>query len=169
MTTPPSLDVGVVIDATIVAMDEGDLTLSVGEWLGRLPVFELAWRIEDRHPDRLAVGQSITVQVIAVHLANRRFSASVRSLSPEDDPWMKLRLRRVGEAVNGFVTKCFRWGAAVRLEDHTEAAWRYREGEQTSVGAPFVGVVVAVDHHVQYVELRPVETGETVFVTSFVR
>lgn len=71
MTTPPSLDVGVVIDATIVAMDEGDLTLSVGEWLRRLPVFELAWRIEDRHPDRLAVGQSITVQVIAVHLANR--------------------------------------------------------------------------------------------------
>ncbi|MDH7490192.1 MAG: S1 RNA-binding domain-containing protein [Anaerolineae bacterium] len=86
---------------------------------GLIHISELAWgRIT--HPSEVVkVGQEVEVQVLSVDRERKRIGLSLKRLEPE--PWDLVEQRyRVGQLVEGVITKLTSFGAFARIDDQIE-------------------------------------------------
>jgi small subunit ribosomal protein S1 len=114
------------------AMKEGDTVtgtvrslLSYGAFVdlggvdGLLHVSDIAWSRVNKPEDVLSEGQELQVRVLKIDPDMKRISLGLKQLEPE--PWEAVSTKyRVGEKVNGSVTRITDFGAFVELESGVE-------------------------------------------------
>lgn len=98
---------------------------------GLIHVSELCWkRVEDPH-EVLKVGQEVEVYVLGVDAERKRIALSCKKLQP--DPWTLVDQHyRVGQLVEGRVTRVLEFGAFVELDLGVEGLLHATE----MIGAP---------------------------------
>lgn len=107
---------------------------------GLVHISEISWdRIDD--PSKFyKVGDSVDAEIIGIE--NDRFSLSVKRLT--DDPWAEAAKNfKVGEIVEGEVTRVTQFGAFVRIHDNIEALVHISELAENHVTNPSEIVEVA--------------------------
>ena len=86
---------------------------------GLVHLSEISWdRIN--HPEEvLKVGQEVKVKVISIDQDRKRIGLSIRQL--KEDPWLdRIEEYRVGQLVEGEITRLTKFGAFARIEDDLE-------------------------------------------------
>lgn len=110
---------GDIVEGRIISLAAFGAFVDVGGADGLVHLSELTWkRIE--HPNEiLKVGQIARVQVLGVEKERKRIALSMKRL--EDDPWSRvLQQFKVGQLVEGTVTKLTKFGAFARIKGHEE-------------------------------------------------
>ena len=84
---------------------------------GMVHVSDISWTRKINHPsEAFKKGDEIEAVVIDIDKANQRISLGVKQL--ETDPWKEIETRfRIGDLVNGTVSKLTNFGAFVQLKD----------------------------------------------------
>jgi len=84
---------------------------------GMIHVSDMSWTRKVNHPSEvLKKGDSVDVVVLEVDSANQRISLGLKQA--QDDPWSTIASRyKVGQVVQGKVTKLASFGAFIRLEE----------------------------------------------------
>jgi len=87
---------------------------------GLVHVSDLAWTKKFNHPsEKYKKGDKIRAVVLGIDKVNEKFSLGVKQL--ERDPWESIKSRyRIGQAIDGPVTKLTDFGAFVELEEGVE-------------------------------------------------
>jgi small subunit ribosomal protein S1 len=86
---------------------------------GLVHLSELSWERVDHPSKLLAVGDEVEVKVINIDMERKRIGLSMRQL--QKDPWEERVLGyRVGQLVEGTVTRLVKFGAFARIDDHIE-------------------------------------------------
>ena len=110
---------GDIVEGRIISLAAFGAFVDVGGADGLVHLSELTWkRIE--HPNEiLKVGQTVKVQVLGVEKDRKRIALSMKRL--EDDPWSRvLQQFKVGQLVEGTVTKLTKFGAFARIKGNEE-------------------------------------------------
>ena len=94
--------------------DFGVTFVDIGGFTAMINIPELSWRRFDHPSDVVAVGQEISAEILDVDLVRERVPLSLKAL--REDP-MPQFVQRVGQVVNGVVTKLVPFGAFVRVEE----------------------------------------------------
>ncbi len=87
---------------------------------GLIHVSDLTWTKKFNHPsEKYKKGDKVKAIVLGIDKANEKFSLGVKQL--ERDPWDSLKARyKVGQPVDGKITKLTDFGAFVELEEGVE-------------------------------------------------
>ncbi|MBD3300776.1 MAG: S1 RNA-binding domain-containing protein [Candidatus Moranbacteria bacterium] len=81
---------------------------------GLVHISELAWQLIDNPHDIVKIGEKVKCQIIDVNKS--KISLSIRNL--QTDPWTEVKDKyKVGEIINGTVTKLNPFGAFVQLDE----------------------------------------------------
>lgn len=86
---------------------------------GLVHLSEITWE-RIKHPsESLEVGQEVDVKVISLDTEKKRIGLSIRQLL--DDPWFEhVNAYRVGQLVEGKITRMTKFGAFARIDDNIE-------------------------------------------------
>jgi small subunit ribosomal protein S1 len=108
------LTVGTIIEAVVTRPEQYAAWIDCAGRAGVVTFPEVSWsRI--RHPgDVLSVGQSVRVKVL-VAPESKPFSASIRAVRPDRDPWYEPALFAVGAEFVGPVVLSLDYGCFVEL------------------------------------------------------
>jgi len=87
---------------------------------GLIHVSDLTWTKKFNHPsEKYKKGDKVKAVVLGIDKANEKFSLGVKQL--ERDPWDSLKARyKVGQSIDGAVTKLTDFGAFVEIEEGVE-------------------------------------------------
>ena len=86
---------------------------------GLVHISQLAWSRVNHPSEVLRVGQEVEVQVLSVDKEKKKIALSIKRA--EVDPWTTVEQRyKVGQLVNGTITKIAPFGAFARIEDGIE-------------------------------------------------
>jgi small subunit ribosomal protein S1 len=110
---------GDIVEGRIISLAAFGAFVDVGGADGLVHLSELTWkRIE--HPNEiLKVGQIVKVQVLGVDKERKRIALSMKRL--EDDPWSRiLQQYKIGQLVEGTITKLTKFGAFARIKGNEE-------------------------------------------------
>jgi len=102
---------------------------------GLVHLSEISWdRIQ--HPSEvLEVGQEVTIKIINIDKEKKRIGLSLRALI--DDPWRKkVEKFRVGQLVEGIITRLTKFGAFARLEGDVEGLIHISEISDSRIEHP---------------------------------
>jgi small subunit ribosomal protein S1 len=109
-----SLTAGQIIEVTVTRLEHYGAFCDFEGRTGLITLPEISWSIT-RHPgDRLTVGERLKVKVIMAP-PGREFSASIRQVHPERDPWIDPSRFRVGSIHEGKVTQVLDYGYFIEL------------------------------------------------------
>lgn len=125
---PEWLQLGAVVEGTIVAIADYGLTVEVYPGIeGLLPVFELSWSTTPIEVTKsYKVGDKIQAKVIQFEPETQRLTLSVKQLSP--DPWLHATEKYpVGSTHKGIVKNYTAIGAFVELEPGIEGFINVRD------------------------------------------
>jgi small subunit ribosomal protein S1 len=102
---------------------------------GLVHLSEISWdRVQ--HPNEvLEVGQEVKVKVIAVDRLKKRIGLSIRAL--QDDPWQsKVEKFKVGQLIEGAITRLTKFGAFARLQGDIEGLIHISEISEDRIEHP---------------------------------
>ncbi|MCS6790261.1 MAG: S1 RNA-binding domain-containing protein [Bacteroidia bacterium] len=125
---PAELQVGAIVEGTIVAVADYGLTVEVVPGIeGVIPVFELSWSTTPVDVQRLyRVGDKIQAKVIQFEPELQKLTLSVRQLAP--DPWQHAADKyAVGTTHRGIVKNYTTIGAFIELEPGVEGFLNVRD------------------------------------------
>jgi small subunit ribosomal protein S1 len=110
------LEVGEIREGRVVSLEDFGAFVDIGGAEGLVHITELAWRHLTHPRQVLAVGDEVKVKVISVDESRNRIGLSIRQLKA--DPWDEIATEyRVGQLVQGEVTKLTKFGAFAQLID----------------------------------------------------
>lgn len=110
---------GEIVRGTIRSLTEYGAFVDIGGVDGLLHVGDIAWSRISKPADVLSAGQEIEARVLKVDADKRRISLGMKQLQPH--PWDQASEKfKVGERVNGAVTRLMEFGAFVELEPGIE-------------------------------------------------
>ncbi|MFI6317219.1 S1 RNA-binding domain-containing protein [Nonomuraea sp. NPDC050556] len=113
-----NLQRGQTITGTVTEIATFGVTfVDIGGYTAMINIPELSWRPIGHPSDVVAVGQTITTEILDVDLGRGRVSLSLKSLQP--DPLINFKAQ-TGRIVAGPVTKVVPIGAFVRIEDRPD-------------------------------------------------
>ncbi len=102
---------------------------------GLVHLSELSWE-RVQHPNEvLTVGQEVKVKVISVDKEKKRIGLSIRAL--QGDPWHdKVEKFKVGQLVEGSITRLTKFGAFARLDGDIEGLIHISELSENRINHP---------------------------------
>lgn len=102
---------------------------------GLVHLSEISWE-RIRHPgDVLKVGQQVPVKVISIDKDNKRIGLSIRAR--QSDPWFEnIKGFKVGQLVEGKITRLTKFGAFARLENDLEGLIHISELSEKHIDHP---------------------------------
>jgi small subunit ribosomal protein S1 len=110
---------GDIVEGRIISLAAFGAFVDVGGADGLVHLSELTWKRLEHPNEILKVGQTVKVQVLGVEKDRKRIALSMKRL--EDDPWSRvLQQFKVGQLVEGTVTKLTKFGAFARIKGHEE-------------------------------------------------
>lgn len=102
---------------------------------GLVHLSELSWERVTHPSEVLEVGQEVKVKVISVDREKKRIGLSMRAL--QGDPWHeKVEKFKVGQLVEGTVTRLTKFGAFARLEGDIEGLIHISELSENRINHP---------------------------------
>lgn len=114
-----SLDEGQIVDGVVTSLADFGAFVDIGGADGLVHLSELSWNRVNHPREVLELGDEVTVKVITVDRERKRIGLSLKQLQPE--PWTDLAATyRVGEVVNGSITRITDFGAFARLDGDLE-------------------------------------------------
>src|SRR5450432_725990 len=110
---------GETVHGTIRSLTDYGAFIDIGGVDALLHVADISWGRVNKPADVLTVGQEIDAKVLKVDPAKRRISLGMKHLQPH--PWdLEGEKYKVGDRVNGTVTRVAEFGAFVELEKGVE-------------------------------------------------
>lgn len=102
---------------------------------GLVHLSEISWDRVQHPSEVLEVGQEVQVKVINIDREKRRIGLSIRSL--QSDPWKdKVEKFKVGQLVEGVITRLTKFGAFARLEGDLEGLIHISEISENRIEHP---------------------------------
>jgi small subunit ribosomal protein S1 len=102
---------------------------------GLVHLSEISWDRVQHPSEVLEVGQEVKVKVINIDRDKRRIGLSIRAL--QNDPWQdKVGKFRVGQLVEGVITRLTKFGAFARLEGDLEGLIHISEISENRIEHP---------------------------------
>lgn len=153
------LPIGERLTGEVTGVVDFGIFVRVGEVEGLVHISEVSWDKIDNLKDRYKVGDKVEVVVIGVE--GSRVSLSMKRL--QDDPWQKkVEDLKVGQVVEGEVTRVTPFGAFVRLMDGVDGLVHISElGEKltdphevVSVGQKYSFEILSVEPMAHRISLR---------------
>ncbi len=113
------LSVGEVREGRVVSLVDFGAFVDIGGAEGLVHLTEISWQHVNHPRDALKVGEEVRVEVISVDRERKRIGLSIRRQAA--DPWDTVAIDyKVGQLVQGLVTKLTNFGAFARLVDAPE-------------------------------------------------
>jgi small subunit ribosomal protein S1 len=110
---------GDICTGRVISIAEFGVFVDVGGADGLVHLSELTWKRIAHPKEIIKVGQEVKVQVLSVNKESKRIALSMKRL--EGDPWDKITQQfKVGQLVEGIVTKLTKFGAFARIKGHDE-------------------------------------------------
>jgi small subunit ribosomal protein S1 len=113
--------IGTIVEGEVKSVTDFGVFVDIGMGIdGLVHVSDIAWTKKFAHPsEKYKKGDKIKAAVLGIDKAAEKFSLGVKQL--ERDPWDSIKSRyRVGQAVEGAVTKLTDFGAFVEIEEGIE-------------------------------------------------
>ena len=108
------LSVGEVREGRVVSLVDFGAFVDIGGAEGLVHLTEISWQHVNHPRDALKVGEEVRVEVISVDRERKRIGLSIRRQAA--DPWDTVAIDyKVGQLVQGLVTKLTNFGAFARL------------------------------------------------------
>jgi small subunit ribosomal protein S1 len=102
---------------------------------GLVHLSEISWDRVQHPSEVLEVGQEVKVKVINIDREKRRIGLSIRAL--QSDPWRsKVEKFKVGQLVEGVITRLTKFGAFARLEGDLEGLIHISEISESRIEHP---------------------------------
>jgi len=102
---------------------------------GLVHLSEISWERIQNAGEVLEVGQEVQVKIISVDREKKRIGLSIRALNP--DPWQdKVSQFKVGQLVEGVITRLTKFGAFARLEGDIEGLIHISEISEERIEHP---------------------------------
>jgi small subunit ribosomal protein S1 len=133
-----SLQEGSTYTGKVTSLADFGAFVNVNGADGLVHLSEISWdRIQ--HPSEvLEVGQEVTVKVINIDREKKRIGLSIRAL--QDDPWQsKVDQFKVGQLVEGVITRLTKFGAFARLQGDLEGLIHISEISENRIEHPKEG------------------------------
>lgn len=150
--------VGSIIEGDVKSVTDFGLFLDIGMGIdGLIHVSDISWNKKFNHPsEKFKKGEKVKAVVIGIDKQNEKFSLGIKQL--ERDPWENIKARyRVGQAVDGAVTKLTDFGAFIELEEGIEGLIYISELSDQRVEKP--GDIVKIGDKVR-AEIMSIEPRE---------
>ncbi|MFJ8438486.1 S1 RNA-binding domain-containing protein [Kitasatospora griseola] len=138
---------GQAVTGTVTGIADTVAFVDVDGFTARIRQPELAWRWVGDPSSVLAVGQEVTAAVLGADLVREELYLSLKAT--EENPLIHLA-DRIGELVDGVVTKLLPFGLFVRIEDRPDGLEGLvpeaeSAGEAVQVGDPLTVRITEVD------------------------
>lgn len=129
------LGVGEVRTGRVTSLAEFGAFVNINGADGLVHLSELSWERVDHPSEMLSVGEEVKVKVISVDHDRKRIGLSLRQL--QEDPWEDhIGEYRVGQLVEGTVTRLVKFGAFARLDEHIEGLIHISELSEDRIEHP---------------------------------
>jgi small subunit ribosomal protein S1 len=110
------LQEGDIREGEVISLADFGAFVDLGGADGLIHLSELSWKPINHPKEVIKVGQKVKVYVLKVDPEHKRVGLSLKRL--ESDPWSEIENRyKVGQLVEGEVTKLVDFGAFARLKD----------------------------------------------------
>jgi small subunit ribosomal protein S1 len=137
-----SLHVGQKVQGQVRSIAPFGVFIDLGGIDGLVHKSELSWNKVNNPDTAYQLGEEVEAEVIDINHERGRISLSIRRLQP--DPWQESVAKyRIGDIIDGTVTKLVNFGAFVRVEEGLEGLIHISELSNNRVAHP--GDVVAED------------------------
>ncbi len=102
---------------------------------GLVHLSEISWERVQHPSEVLEVGQEVQVKIINIDREKKRIALSIRALA--DDPWQKkVEKFKVGQLVEGVITRLTKFGAFARIEGDLEGLIHISEISENRIEHP---------------------------------
>ncbi len=129
------LEVGQVYRGRVTSLANFGAFVNIRGADGLVHLSELSWERVEHPREVLEVGQEVEVKVISIDKERKRIGLSLRQLT--EDPWKaKLEKYRVGQLVEGVITRLTKFGAFARLENDIEGLIHISEISEQHIEHP---------------------------------
>lgn len=129
------LEEGQVYTGRVTSVAEFGAFVNVNGADGLVHLSELSWERVQHPSEVLSVGQEVKVKVISVDKDKKRIGLSIRAL--QGDPWhTKAESFKVGQLVEGAITRLTKFGAFARLEGDIEGLIHISELSESRINHP---------------------------------
>jgi small subunit ribosomal protein S1 len=130
-----SLQVGQTVKGTVRSIAPFGVFIDLGGIDGLVHKSELSWNKVNNPESGYKVGEEVEAEVIDINHERGRISLSIRRLQP--DPWHSTVADfKVGDVIDGTVTKLVNFGAFVRVRDGLEGLIHISELSHQRVAHP---------------------------------
>src|SRR5512137_514001 len=130
-----SLQEGAVYTGKVTSLADFGAFVNVNGADGLVHLSEISWERVQHPSEVLEVGQEVQVKIINIDREKRRIGLSIRAL--QDDPWQsKVEKFKVGQLVEGVITRLTKFGAFARLEGDLEGLIHISEISENRIEHP---------------------------------
>jgi len=113
------LHVGMHLKGKVISLADFGAFVDLGGADGLVHLSEISWKRVTHPKEVLKVGQEVEVEVLNVDHDRKRIGLSLKRL--EADPWSTIENRyKIGQLVEGTITKLAKFGAFARIKDDDE-------------------------------------------------
>jgi small subunit ribosomal protein S1 len=113
------LHVGMHLKGKVISLADFGAFVDLGGADGLVHLSEISWKRVTHPREVLKVGQEVEVEVLNVDHDRKRIGLSLKRL--EADPWSTIENRyKIGQLVEGTITKLAKFGAFARIKDDDE-------------------------------------------------
>jgi len=110
---------GMHLKGKVISLADFGAFVDLGGADGLVHLSELSWKRVAHPREILKVGQEVEVEVLNVDHERKRIGLSLKRM--EQDPWGRIENRyKVGQLVEGTITKLAKFGAFARIKDDDE-------------------------------------------------
>jgi small subunit ribosomal protein S1 len=130
-----SLKEGEVYTGKVTSLADFGAFVNVNGADGLVHLSEISWDRVQHPSEILEVGQEVQVKVINIDRDKKRIGLSIRAL--QNDPWQsKVSKFKVGQLVEGIITRLTKFGAFARLEGDLEGLIHISEISENRIEHP---------------------------------
>ncbi|HEX2193666.1 MAG TPA: 30S ribosomal protein S1 [Candidatus Limnocylindria bacterium] len=130
-----SLQVGQRVTGVVRSIAPFGVFVDLGGIDGLVHKSELSWNKVNNPETAYAIGEEVEAEVIDINHERGRISLSIRRLQP--DPWQESVAKyKIGDVIEGAVTKLVNFGAFVRVEEGLEGLIHISELSNQRVAHP---------------------------------
>lgn len=130
-----SLEAGKVYTGKVTSVADFGAFVNVNGADGLVHLSEISWERVAHPSEVLEVGQEVQVKIINIDHEKKRIGLSIRAL--QNDPWQsKVERFKVGQLVEGVITRLTKFGAFARLEGDIEGLIHISEISEARIEHP---------------------------------
>jgi small subunit ribosomal protein S1 len=129
------LEEGKVYTGRVTSVAEFGVFVNINGADGLVHLSEVSWERVQHPGEVLKVGDEVKVKIISIDREKKRIGLSIKAL--QEDPWQdKVGTFKVGQLVEGVITRLTKFGAFARLEGDIEGLIHISELSENRINHP---------------------------------